>query len=479
MASDRPAPARRVAVATRAASASPTALDHAQRWALIAVVAWAPLPFGSARPWAWTVLGLVVPLLLLGAALREYLRPSAGASMSQLRLPLVLGALLVGWMLVQVAPQVPAGWHHPLWDKAIETLGDPAAPAISIDRDASLDGLFRLLTYAGVFFLAWQVGQRSDAARLVFRAVLAIGTVYALYGLVEYASPTPRILWFRKWTYGDDLTSTFVNRNSFATFAGLALVVGLVPITEIFARNTDARSRMTLVISALENLLSRAKWAVAACLLLGSALLLSHSRAGSFATACGIIAFIGLATTAPSLRSDWRKPFAWIAGAGAALALVLAGAGLAQRVEGNSLEADSRPEIFLSTLGAVHDNALTGTGLGTFRFVFPMYQSPELDGIVDLAHNDYLENLLELGVPAALLLFAVVGLLAIECLHGVRRRRKHVVYPCAGAAASVLVAVHSCVDFSLQIPAVTVLYVTILGIGVAQSVSSRRAETSS
>lgn len=467
---------RRPSLAVAPAEGRVALLDRILQWGVVALLAWAPLPFGSARPWAWSLLGVLVAALLIVAALRELLGAGSNALLIQLRWPILMAALLVGWILLQSLPGMGPEWHHPLWDKAAEALGKAVRPSISVDREASLVHLFRLLAYAAVFFLAWQVGQRAKGAALLVRAVAAIGAAYALYGLAEFATPNPAILWFRKWAYVDDLTSTFVNKNSFATFAGLSVIAALVLIAQLLIREGDTRSRTTLVVSTLENILWRGVLPVTGCLLAASALLLSHSRGGMLATLCGVFTFAVLATTAPSQRSAWRVPFGWFIGVAGVVVILIAGAGVVQRLAENSIEEDGRVDIFAGTLAAIHDNLLTGTGLGSFRFIFPMYQSPRLDAVVDLAHSDYLENILELGLPAALLLFALVGFLVFQCFLGVRRRHRDALYPCAAAAASVLVGVHACIDFSLQIPAVAVTYAALLGVGVAQSVSSRRRE---
>ena len=62
--------------------------------------------------------------------------------------------------------------------------------------------------------------------------------------------------------------------------------------------------------------------------------------------------------------------------------------------------------------------------------------------------------------------------LAWICLAGVNRRHRDWVYPATGVAASVLVGLHATVDFSLQIPAVAILYAGIMGLACAQSYSS-------
>jgi O-antigen ligase len=90
----------------------------------------------------------------------------------------------------------------------------------------------------------------------------------------------------------------------------------------------------------------------------------------------------------------------------------------------------------------------------------------------DRAHNTWLENGFELGIPASLALFAALLGIALTCWRGVQRRHRDWVYPAAGVGASVLVGVHALVDFSLQIPAVAMLYALVMGIACAQSYSS-------
>ncbi|MFP6563251.1 MAG: hypothetical protein VCC68_02065, partial [Myxococcota bacterium] len=91
------------------------------------------------------------------------------------------------------------------------------------------------------------------------------------------------------------------------------------------------------------------------------------------------------------------------------------------------------------------------------------------------AHSTYLENALELGIPAAVALFASIGTCAGYCWLGIGRRRRDRIYPAIAVAATALVAAHSTVDFSLQIPAVAVSYAFLLGLGCAQSFSTRRS----
>ena len=85
------------------------------------------------------------------------------------------------------------------------------------------------------------------------------------------------------------------------------------------------------------------------------------------------------------------------------------------------------------------------------------------------AHNTYLENALELGVPAAAALVLAIGWIVIICVSAVLRHRRQAFLPCLGVSATVLVGLHATVDYSLQIPAVAMAYAAILGAACAQS----------
>jgi O-antigen ligase len=280
------------------------------------------------------------------------------------------------------------------------------------------------------------------------------------------------------WLFGErllahDVRSTFVNRNHFATWQGLAMLCAMAwfyhrmakPEVKPYAVPQDRETR------TVEFILKAWK-PMTALLLMVTALVLTHSRGGFVATLCGTIVLMVLLDRRVSSRSTLSRVTVGTALAVASIAFYLTSELLLDRINRTDITTEARMEVFANVDRAIGDNPLLGFGYGTFADSFRLYDQVEDTVQYDRAHNTWLENAFELGVPAALALYLALGGLAVTCWRGVARRYRDWVFPATGAAASVLVGVHATVDFSLQLPAVAILYATIMGVGVAQSYSS-------
>lgn len=460
-----------------ASRAKGATLSVALKAGLILVLALAPLPLGSITWLGSSILALASASVLLFAVIVESIEKTPAAATAPLSVPLLLAAIVVVWAIVQSVP-IGVG-DRAFWDVTAQITADPVDPSISVDRAQSINRLLHLLSYGAIFLVAWRVARQPGGAAIVVRAVALIGVAYALYGLIIYFTGNRSILWFAKWAYKGSLTSTFVNRNSFATFAGLCLIANLGLMLQHFIRRIDARSWRTILQSSIETVVWHGGWTAICLVIIGSALLLTHSRGGAIATVLGTAAFVASAVRAPSLKGPWRASFTGLAILGVVMVAAAGGSGLLSRAQSTAIESDARYDTYAGTLAAIRDHFLLGTGLGTFRFVYPPYQPPEDPAYMDMAHDDYLENALELGVPAALAFYAIPLLLVIRCILGVLRRRRDAIYPCIAVGASVLTGFHALVDFSMQIPAVAVTYAALLGVGVSQSVGSSQSDARS
>ncbi len=449
-------------------------------WGLAALVVLSPLPLGSNRPWAWLLLGTSVGALLTlwsGALLLARQAPPVAAS--KLWVPLVLFSGVCLWILIQWLPWTPSAWHHPLWADAGRVLGRELPGRISLSPDQTLTALVRLLSYAGVFWLSLQLCRSPERARLALHLVVYAGVAYALYGLFVQFSGSQKILWMDKWAYRSVVTSTFVNRNSYATHAGLALVCAcalfLNGLGGVLRASAPARVKARWL---LKQLLGPSAPLAVGILVIATALLLTESRAGTLSALLGLVVVLLALLRARSIPARQATGLVVLLLISGLAVFALSGENLAQRFTSTASEEltqRGRGAVYAIVVRAIGDAPLLGTGYGSFADVFPLYRDATIKapGVWDKAHSSYLENALELGIPAAAALCAAVLACARCCWLGIRRRRRDRVYPAIGVAATALVAAHSAVDFSLQIPAVSVSYAFILGLACAQSFPTR------
>ncbi len=214
---------------------------------------------------------------------------------------------------------------------------------------------------------------------------------------------------------------------------------------------------------------------VAAVLLILVALLGTVSRGGVLAAGLGLFALFVLMFARqkkPGLEQIETILFVTVVLVGGFL---LFGDRIVGRISETGLADASRLAVYTIIIHSLSDVLYLGFGYGAFADVFPMYrdQSISTNGVWDMAHNSYLEVLQGLGLVFGGALIASLVLLAWKCLRAAVSRRRDATAPIVAASAALLVGLHAMVDFSLQIEAVTLTFMALLGAGVAQSESSR------
>ncbi len=297
---------------------------------------------------------------------------------------------------------------------------------VSVDRGQTLVALLRLTTAASVFWLALQLSRRALRAHLLLEAVAVIIAAYAAYGLVLSAFFSAAIPFFDAPAQGLFVRSTFVNRNNFATYAGLGLMTTLALIVPLADRDAPTRpgSRAYRLAKRIEAAGLRGWLLLAAGFVIFVALLGTVSRGGILAAMLGACALLAVAHARGRRRGE----------SAGAIALVLAGLGatilffgdlIVGRLLASGLDDGSRLAVFSITLRAILDTPLLGYGYGVFADVFPLYRDRSIptEDIWDKAHNAYLEVFLGLGLVFGTALVGALVWLAAKCFIGAASRR--------------------------------------------------------
>jgi O-antigen ligase len=133
------------------------------------------------------------------------------------------------------------------------------------------------------------------------------------------------------------------------------------------------------------------------------------------------------------------------------------------------LRDQSRLSIWRDAMGLIERHPLFGTGLGTFPVAYTSVQTAFLGQFVNHAHNDYVELASDLGLPAALALFAsfffVLARAARAFRSSMRNFDQAVALGCVGSLVAILL--HSLTDFNLYMPANALIFSVVLGLGIS------------
>ncbi len=317
--------------------------------------------------------------------------------------------------------------------------------------------------------LAFIAGHYSGFKRGFVKFFFAVSTLIAVYGIGVYATGNYMVLWFPKEAYLSDLTATFINRNSYATFAGCGILAGLYCISHHyhhFMRDYQG-SRKTQIAGLIDYMSGYGIINVVCTLLVCAALILTHSRAGISLT----IGFCCLFYFFTAKQSPIKQRFKVLLLVGIVLSFIapiIMQDVLMRAVDINDHSA-LRIHVYKIVLKMIADSPVFGVGLGGFEYAFASYR----DGTVsitdywDKAHSTFLEMILEVGIPVFLILALFYGYIVMQMIKSYRRYRRHFIIVCLLMMG--LCISHSCVDFSLQIPAINIMFHIMLMLGYAES----------
>jgi len=417
----------------------------------ITAIAWGMTRFLSPKPKTWRTTGaewiaglavllVVVQLLPLPPSIVENLSPT----ISEL-LPL----------------------HHGVVDVGDGEIAQTSWQYLTLVPHATRGALAMVLAYVMLFAVVAQRIRRPQDLEFLLKSLAIAGVSMAAIGLAQRYLGNGKFLWFMEHPSRDTMTvvkGTFANENHFVHF--LALTLG--PLMWWVVKEQETIHETTAAFSkpgrdaTRNNILPRGQ--VLPLIGLGIVLLaslLSFSRGGLL-----MMAVAGVTSTALLL---YQRRVGKRAVVGLAIVATMAMACIwvdgkellareletLQTVSIDSLDQNhGRRKIWSAVMTAVPEFALTGTGVGSHRYVYPTYMKEKSAVQYTHAESGFLQVLLETGGLGFILLLSGIGLTSYWIFRGLRSDRPELAFIAIPLASSAAVSVvHGIVDFNWFIPA--------------------------
>lgn len=389
------------------------------------------------------------------------------------RLPggLGIGAPRSGLLLLATAP---------LWVALLQLVVWPGLSGTAATPEATWASTLAGLTLSAFFLtgLSAQSGQTDTLLKIWMGVAVAQATL----GLIQLSGA--EALRFELFT-AEPVIGTFASKNTFANF--LVMAVPLV-IHRLVDRSTIGRASIGRGVWL---------WGSALFVLLAS-VIASASRTGiATGLLVGLLAVALLpcaGRTGEGVNKRHRgSRLGLVGGAVVLLLLVLLAGGLdwVERFDGERLVADNATRALMRE--ATWQGAMAywpwGSGMGSYPVALPRFQPPELGRhLIDLAHNDYLQALMEMGAAFVVIAGVALALIARRlmrmgraALEGRQQRgssrstgamgngvrlgwsRAGTLAPACGLGA-LATALHALVDYPLHIPANAMMAAFLLGV---------------
>ncbi len=364
--------------------------------------------------------------------------------------------LLLGLSILLVAlhllPLPPGLWANlpgrELAAQAAKVIGEPQPwRPVSMSPGATINALSALVVPVVALVLMLNIGQKQSW-RLI-SVILSLVLVSAVLGLVQlsggrYDNPLINDI-------GGLVSGPFANRNHFALMVAIGCV--LLPAWSL---RSGANRRVSIPIAA-----GMLIFFVFIILAIGSRMGILLGVAGT------LLGFVAVRETLSRELRGVRKraTLGLVAGlAGAVLLAVAISIGFERadsldRMMATEASADLRARFLPVVLELIGIYFPAGSGFGAFDPVFRIAEPDMLlqTSYVNHAHNDWLELVLDGGLPAALLLLAAAAWWAVASLRAWRAGRDEIFIARLGSAVIGLVMVASLADYPARTPFIMTL----------------------
>lgn len=454
---------------------SPEVHDQWLFMGLLLLLFWAPLPLGSNRTWAVGILVVWSQVLLWGAI---YAWRHAGAvafsRLNSFRWPIALLGLFVVLLGLQLLP-LPESWLGAISPETLNVEQGVAPYRLSLD--ANQTRIFVALSFA--YFSCFLVALLTvrDAGRLdtLALSIVCAGLLQAFIGVVLFSvGATYRIFFFDM--AHSRVFGTFGYHNHFAGYMEICLSTGIgLMLARLGSESSPpARNWRYKMVKVFDFILSPKMRLRMMLVVLVIALVLTRSRMGNsgfFAAMLivGVLAIILSRKMAPAtigLIASLVIIDVVIVGTWVGLEKVVdrvRETGFTQQVGAKEESVELRTDVARHSVDLVKAFPTFGTGAGSYYNTYLRFRTPR-ELYWDHAHNDYVELAADNGLVGLGILASFVLLTGAAAVRILLRRRSSLPRGIAFGSlmAMVALAIHSTVDFNLQLPANALTLVVVM-----------------
>ncbi len=388
-----------------------------------------PLCFGAVEPWAIFLFESACSLLSILWVVHQLRQGELRIVGSPLYRPMIAFA---GLVLVQFISKQTAN--------GVETVSE---------------GLL-YVAYGLLCFLTIQTLRRTNQLRTLAFSTCIFSATLAIFALVQGLGPNGKLYWLRTPRFGGWIYGPYVNHNH---YAGLMELLVPIPIAVCLSRHVTRRNRIL---------------AASVAAIVGSTILLSGSRGGMVAFAGQMVVLILFR----GQRPHGQRKLKWTVVAIAAIAFAVwaGGRDLANRITTipgeakTELSGGTRIRIDRDALRMIARKPILGWGLGTFGDIYPQFRTFPTDLVIDKAHNDYVQLLVEMGVLGFVVMLWFLVLTYRAAIRKLENAGGHASRELALAAIVGVtgILIHSFFDFNLQIPANAAWFYVLCAVAVME-----------
>ena len=455
---------KRVHVYFDPADAPQTLFDRAIEVLLCGLLLFCPATFGGVHAWAEEVVIAIAVAITLLLAIKLMLRPDARFVTTWTYLPIALFLGLVAFQLLplptsamRVLSAATARTKTDLLSDLPNAASVLAKMSLTFNADATLRQLRLLLAVVFVFVAVVNVYQRIEQIRRLLVTIALIGSATAILAIAQSVTHASRIYWLIPTTSGVASSGTFENHSHFCQFMNLS--IGAMLALLLLQWYTFFRNGELGELDWRQKLLSpefRTLWLlIAALVLAATSILLSLSRGGVISMIVAALVTVPLIATKAHVKgAGWTFVLLVLAISGV---LFYFGSEAVFARLGSITYArsqGSRLEMLRDLTHAWRQYPIFGTGLGSYRYVYPFFDTSGISAVAAHAENEYAQTMTETGAIGLAVAMWFLAIVAASFTRAIRGRRS-----ASGAIAIglgyglIAILLHSTSDFGQHIPA--------------------------